>query len=168
MPIVNSTPEDIPVILDLYDQAIAYQKKVASRYWLGFDKKLIETEVAEHRQWKLVIDGQIACIFVITWNDASIWAERDLQPSLYLHRIVTNPEFRGGAFVKEIVNWARAFCVQHNRKFIRLDTFGDNEKLIAYYEACGFTYLGLTTLGKRPDLPKHYEGTSLALLEIGI
>ncbi len=168
MGILHSTPEDLPFIFDLYDQAIAYQKKVGSRHWLGFDKKMVETEIAEKRQWKLVANGQIACIFVITWNDPMIWAERDLQPSLYLHRIVTNPDLRGGSYVKEIVSWARGFCKAHGRKFIRLDTFGDNLKLVSYYEACGFKFLGLTQLGKRPDLPKHYEGSSLALLEIEV
>ncbi len=168
MTIINSTPEDLPAIFDLYDKAIAYQKKVGSRHWLGFEKKLIETEIAEKRQWKLIIEGKIACIFVITWNDAMIWGEKDEQPSVYLHRIVTNPEFRGHSCVKEIVSWAKTFCKQHNRKFIRLDTFGDNGPLIEYYKKCGFTYLGLTQMGKRPDLPKHYEGTSLALLQIEI
>lgn len=168
MTIVNSTPEDLPVIFDLYDKAIAYQKKVGSRHWLGFEKKLIETEIAEKRQWKLVKDGAVACIFVITWNDAMIWGERDQQPSIYLHRIVTNPEFRGQSSVSEIIEWAREFCKKHGRKFIRLDTFGDNGPLIEYYKKCGFTYLGLTQMGKRPDLPKHYEGTNLALLQIEI
>src|SRR3954468_16999944 len=168
MNILNSTPEDIPFIFDLYDKAIAYQKKVGSRHWLGFEKKLIETEIVEKRQWKLLINDEIACIFVITWNDAMIWGERDLQPSIYLHRIVTNPEFRGHSCVKDIIAWARIFCKEHDRKFIRLDTFGDNAPLVEYYKKCGFSYLGLTQMGKRPDLPKHCQGTSLALLQIEI
>jgi RimJ/RimL family protein N-acetyltransferase len=168
MTILNSTLEDVPAILALYDKAIAYQKKVASRHWLGFENQLIEKEITEGRQWKLIVDGQIAAIFVTTWSDAMIWGDKDMLPSIYLHRIVTNPNFRGRSFVNDIVAWARDFCKLHKRQYIRLDTFGDNKKLIAYYEACGFVYLGLTRMGKRPDLPKHYEGTSLALLEIKI
>ena len=49
-----------------------------------------------------------------------------------------------------------------------MDTFGDNQKLIDYYVQCGFRFLGLTTLAKADNLPKHYEGASLSLFEIQI
>jgi RimJ/RimL family protein N-acetyltransferase len=48
-----------------------------------------------------------------------------------------------------------------------MDTWGDNEKLIAYYQKCGFEFLGIIT----PDyngLPKHYEGITLSLFEIKV
>ncbi len=49
-----------------------------------------------------------------------------------------------------------------------MDTWGDNEPLIAYYQSCGFQFLGLTTLQKSEGLPKHYEGACLSLFEIEV
>ena len=49
-----------------------------------------------------------------------------------------------------------------------MDTWGDNQKLIDYYTACGFEFLGLVEPTRSPDLPKHYEGISLSLFEIKI
>jgi hypothetical protein len=47
--------------------------------WPDFDRKLVETELVENRQWKLLIDGQIACVWV-TFNDPEIWEERIRMP----------------------------------------------------------------------------------------
>lgn len=47
-----------------------------------------------------------------------------------------------------------------------MDTWADNEKLLEYYTACGFDYVGVVTMDKTEGLPKHYEGISLSLFEI--
>ena len=168
MTILNSTPDDLEAILSLYNTAIDYQKKVFHRHWQGFDRKMIELEIQENRQWKLVVNHEIVCIFAITFNDPLIWKEKDKDPSIYLHRIVTHPSFRGNFYVKDIVVWATEYGKNNGKQFIRMDTFGDNQKLIDYYVQCGFRFLGLTTLAKADNLPKHYEGASLSLFEIQI
>lgn len=168
MQIINSTPNDLTSIFELYDQAIEYQKKVFDKHWQGFDKDLVATEIAENRQWKILVDGQIACIFAITFNDAAIWGEKDQQPSIYIHRIVTNPLFRGGFYVKHIVEWAKKYAKSQDKRFVRMDTWGDNQKLIDYYTQCGFTFVGLTTPTNRGTLPKHYSAINLSLFEIEV
>ena len=168
MLIANSTPEDISTIFTLYDAAVEFQKTVFNKQWEGFERSLIETEIRENRQWKIVIDGQIACIFAITFNDPLIWNEKDADPAIYIHRIVTNPQFRGGAYVKEIVKWAKEYVKTISKKYIRMDTWGDNEKLRVYYVSCGFNYLGITVMKNTEGLPKHYEGLSLSLFEIEV
>ncbi len=166
MLIQNSTPADLNTMLALYDSAIEHQKKVFTKHWQPFDRQMIEREIQEKRQWKMIVDGQVVCIFCITYNDPIIWKEKDKDPAIYLHRIVTHPDHRGKFFVKDIIAWALEFARRNGKKFIRMDTFGDNQKLIDYYVACGFNFLGLTTLGAADDLPKHYTNASLSLFEI--
>ncbi len=72
------------MIFEMYNKAIAYQKKVFNKQWLGFERDLIESEIRENRQWKIVMGGEVACIFAITFNDAVIWKEKDQQPSIYI------------------------------------------------------------------------------------
>ena len=167
MTIKNSTIEDIDMIFDMYDKAIAYQKTVFNKQWLGFERDLIETEIRENRQWKIMIGDAVACIFAITFNDVVIWKEKDQQPSIYIHRIVTNPDFRGVGFVTKIIDWAKDYCQLNGKEYIRLDTWGDNPKLIDYYVKCGFTYVETINLDDTEGLPAHYQGT-LALFEIKI
>lgn len=166
--IIPSEGSDIEHIFELYDAAIAYQKTVFNKHWQGFKRSLVECELAEQRQWKIVVDGQIACIFAIAFNDPEIWKEKDRDPSIYIHRIVTNPAFRGQNFVTEIISWAKEFSQTHGKDFIRLDTWGDNPRLIAHYQKCGFNYLGNVIPERSETLPKHYEDVELALFEIPV
>jgi ribosomal protein S18 acetylase RimI-like enzyme len=167
MNIKNSIIEDIDMIFEMYDKAIKYQKTVFNKQWLGFERDLIETEIRENRQWKIIIDDAAACIFAVTFNDAVIWNKKDEQPSIYIHRIVTHPDFRGVGFVTKIIDWARDFCLANGKEYIRLDTWGDNPKLIDYYIKCGFNYVETINLDNTEGLPIHYKGT-LALFEIKI
>ncbi|RQO79676.1 GNAT family N-acetyltransferase [Pedobacter sp. KBW01] len=163
--VLNSQPTDIDIIFDFYDMAIAHQKKVFNKHWQGFSRELVQTEIAENRQYKILVGGEIACVFAVTFNDKLIWGERD-HNAIYIHRIVTHPNFRGYAFVKEIIKWATQYSLGNGLKYIRMDTWADNEKLLEYYTGCGFEYVGVVTMQKTDGLPKHYEGISLSLFEI--
>jgi ribosomal protein S18 acetylase RimI-like enzyme len=165
MQIVNSTAEDIALIFEFYDAAIEFQKQVFNKHWKGFDHDLVAQEINENRQWKILVDGQVACIFAITFNDPSIWGERDQDDAIYIHRIVTHPDFRGRNLVGHIVEWARNYALAMGRQYVRLDTWGDNEKLIQLYQNAGFKFLGIITPDFR-SLPKHYIGITLSLFEI--
>lgn len=168
MQIINSTTSDIETIFKFYDAAIAFQKTKFYKHWQGFDRCLIEQEIKESRQYKIVVDGVVVCIFVVTFNDAIIWGERDTAPSVYIHRIVTDPAFRGNNYVKNIIAWAVDYGRKNGKLFVRMDTWGDNQKLIDYYTNCGFTFLGVTEKMNDMNLPKHYDCVSLSLFEIAI
>jgi len=168
MEITNCTAKDIDTIFEFYDAAVAYQKTKFYKHWQGFEKSLIEKEIRENRQYKIVVDGSIVCIFAITFNDPVIWGEKDKDPAMYIHRIVTHPAFRGNNCVKNIVDWAIDFGQKNAIQFVRLDTWGDNQKLINHYTNCGFTFLGISEKISDETLPKHYDCISLSLFEIVI
>jgi len=169
--IKQSTASDIDVIFSFYDDAIAFQKTVFKKHWKGFDRDMIEREVAEGRQWKILRDGEIACIFVIEFSDPLIWKEKNADSAIYLHRIVSNSRFRGNNFMLDIISWSQAYAKANHCRFIRMDTWGDNPRLIAYYVKSGFEHVGFSipeTSGASGELPKHYEGTELALFELPV
>ena len=169
MTITNSNLEDIPEIFTLYALATEFQKvQFAGNVWPVFEKELITTEVLENRQFKLMMDDKIACIWAITFNDAEIWEERDNDSSIYIHRIATNPEFRGNNFVQMIVDWAKEYAVQYEKKFIRLDTCGRNDRLIDHYQRCGFDFFGMKKLKNAAELPVHYHDAEVCFFEIDL
>lgn len=168
MKFLNSDFRDLDEIFRLYDLAIEFQKTVFDKSWLPFDKKLIELEIAEKRIWKIVVDGKIACIFSIAFEDRLIWKEKSKDAAIYIHRITTNPEFRGNKFVPKIIEWARVYAKSIGKDFVRMDTWGDNQKLIDYYTSCGFEFLEIVTPDEIEKLPKHYEGITLSLFEMKI
>jgi ribosomal protein S18 acetylase RimI-like enzyme len=167
MTIKNSTAEDITVIFRLYKIASEYQKaKQSVVVWPNFKKQLVETEIDENRQWKLLIDGEIACVWATTFTDEQIWEELNADAAIYIHRIATNPNFRGKNFVLHIVEWAKIYAKTMGKDFIRLDTLGNNTKLIEHYTGAGFTFLGMFNLKNTAGLPDHYHGQPVCLFEI--
>lgn len=166
--ILNSQAEDIDTIFDFYDIAVAYQKKVFNKHWQGFSRTMVAREIEESRQFKILVNDKVACVFAITFNDPQIWEERDQQPSVYIHRIVSHPDFRGSAFVKNIVDWAKNYASKNKLEYVRMDTWADNAKLLAYYTSFGFQHVGEIEIKPNSGLPKHYEGISLNLFEIKV
>jgi GNAT superfamily N-acetyltransferase len=167
MKIENSTSADLSTIFELYDVATQYQieKKIVT-HWPKFDEQMVLNEIDENRQFKLIIDNQIACVWAITLSDPEIWQELDNESSIYIHRIATNNDFRGQNYIKIIVNWARNYCEQNNKNLIRMDTTGQNEKLILHYTTNGFEFLGLKKLTYTTNLPAHYQNSTVCLFEI--
>lgn len=167
MTITNSTLNDIPEIFKLYKLATDYQKiTFPGNVWPEFDQDFIATEVVENRQFKIIIDNKIACIWAITFNDADIWEEKENEDAIYLHRIATNPDFRGNNFVKIIADWSEKFGKKENKKFIRMDTCGQNDRLINHYKNAGFNFLGIKRLKNSSQLQAHYQNAEVCFFEI--
>jgi ribosomal protein S18 acetylase RimI-like enzyme len=166
--LLRSIPTDIDEIFRLYRLASAYQAATAKAtvVWPEFERGLVEQELAEGRQWKLMVGNTIACVWAITFDDPQIWGAKNADPAVYIHRIATNPDFRGQAFVAAIVQWAKEYAWQNQKGYVRLDTIGENQGLIAHYTACGFTYLELSALTDTGGLPAHYHNATVSLFEL--
>lgn len=166
MEFLNSTTEDLDEIFRLYEAATQFQKAVSDQAWQAFDKEFIEKEITEKRHWKISINGEIACIFSTSFDDALIWQNQSDEAAVYLHRVAVSPEFRDIKFFPKIVEWLRDYAKNLGKKYLRMDTWSDNQKLADYYVRCGFEFLNVSTLGKTAGLPKHYEGIAVNLFEM--
>lgn len=167
MIITQSIPDDVPVIRELFAAAIEYQKQKVDNHWHELNEAGLVKEIAEQLHWKIMEKDRIAAFFSIAFTDALIWDERDADPAIYLHRIVTNPSFRGRGYVGAITDWAEAYGGEAGKAFVRLDTDRNNTRLNAYYQQCGYTFCGTKTFHdtSNPLIPKHYFGAGLSLYE---
>lgn len=157
MKIENCTIEDAETILSLYQWARELQMEKKMVVWPFFERAFIEKEITEQRQWKLMIDDRIACNWAITFSDLEIWGEKDKNDSIFIHRIATDPRMRGNRYIDKIVAWAKKYARQQEKDFIRLDTLGNNTRLIEHYTSAGFEFLGITRLADTTNLPGHYQ-----------
>lgn len=166
--IENSNSNDIDEIFRLYQMATDFQKTRFIVHWPDFDRKIIESEISESKQWKIIIDGKMACVWATTFNDPQIWEDKNEDPAVYIHRIAANPEFKGQNFVLQIVEWAKRYAEENHKQFVRMDTVGNNLGLITYYTKCGFEFLGLLKLKNTEGLPAHYDNATVSLFELKI
>lgn len=169
MQIKTATRKDIDEIFSFYKMASAYQKaKKKVVVWPDFKRDMVATEIAENRQFKMLINNEVVCIWAITYSDAQIWEEKNKESAIYIHRIATNPNFRGNNFVAKIVEWAKEYVLEKEIQFIRLDTLGNNKQLIEHYKNAGFDFLGLFNLKDTSNLPDHYTQAPVCLFEIAL
>jgi phage terminase large subunit-like protein len=70
--------------------------------------------------------------------------------------------------VAKIVDWAKQFADEKEIQFIRLDTLGNNTRLIEHYKEAGFDFLGMHTLKNTSNLPEHYQEAPVCLFEIDL
>ena len=169
MTIKNIAPLDIDKIFTLYKIASNYQKqKKTVVVWPDFNKEMVAIEIAENRQFKLLINSEIACVWAITFSDVQIWEDSKGDSALYIHRIAVHPNFRGNKYIDKIVAWAKEFALKKDIQFIRLDTLGENQGLIDHYKNAGFNFLGLFNLKNTSNLPDHYKLAPVCLFEIDL
>jgi len=168
MEIRNSTVNDIEAIFSVYEQASAYKLQVGNKGWKGFKLSQVQKEINENRHFVILEGKEIACTFLLTFNDDIIWKESKNDSSIYIHRIATNPLYRGNSYVTKIVAWAKKYAAANNKKYIRLDTHSGNDKINNYYISCGFTSKGISEIDWTPDLPEHYKEGSFSLFEIAL
>ncbi|NQX54489.1 GNAT family N-acetyltransferase [Pedobacter panaciterrae] len=157
MEIKNCLLTDLAEIQSLYEAARSLQIQREMVVWPVFENTFIKNEITENRQWKILQHNLIACNWAVTFEDKEIWGEKDRNDSIYIHRICTHPTLRGNRYIEKIVEWSKEYARQLGKRFVRLDTLGNNTKLIAHYASAGFNFLGIVKLTDTADLPAHYQ-----------
>ena len=167
MTIQNCSSNDLPQIVELYNAARNLQKERKMVVWPPFEPEFLLNEIAEGRQWKITDEDLILCNWAVTFGDKEIWENKDKNDAIYIHRICTHPGFRGNRYIDKIVEWAKSYGVKMGKAYIRLDTLGNNLKLIKHYTLAGFEFLGIFRLSDTSTLPIHYqEEPNCCLFEI--
>lgn len=166
--IVHTTREDLPTVFSLFKQVTLAQAKDGYKVWSNVDKETLERDVEKQCQYKIVRGGDILCLFSVLSSDPFIWRDKEKGDAIYLHRIVANPDFKGQKQFEKVLAWAIQYAHQHELKFIRMDTWADNEKLIGYYKSFGFEFLENYKTPDIPELPRQNRNLDHALLELKV
>ncbi|MEM9856459.1 MAG: MarR family winged helix-turn-helix transcriptional regulator [Bacteroidota bacterium] len=166
--IVNSTKEDLPMIMACYSAARSYMAEKKQVVWPVFSKELVLSEIEEKNQWKMLLADKVVGVWATTFEDALIWGKEYTEPAVYIHRIAKNPVSKHNILVREIIRWAKKYAKRKAKEFIRLDTVGLNHGLINHYEKQGFKYLGTRFINDTSALPKHYSEGPVCLFQLAV
>ena len=166
--ISNTTRKDLPDILWLFEEAMRLQGKDGYIVWNKIDKTGLENDIDNNLQFKMIKGNEVLCIFSVQYSDPFIWRDLDQNNAIYLHRIVVNPRFRGKKLFEKVLNWSVNLVRQKKLKYIRMDTWADNAKIIDYYKSFGFRFIENYRTSNTPELPIQNRNLHVALLEKGI
>ena len=163
--VINTEVSDLEQIFELFEYSINYQQKKGYPVWRNYDKNAIIRDIADRNQYKVVIDSKTAMIFSVCYTDKVIWRDLDKGDSIYLHRIVVNPEFKGQKLFGTILDWVITHSKQKRLSSIRMDTWAANPTIIDYYKSFGFAFIENYTTPESEELPVHNRNLALTLLE---
>lgn len=168
MTIDNTTLADLPTIEWLFQQAMELQGKNGYKVWTSIDPQALKKDIEQHLQYKIVLHGEVICIFSVQYSDPFIWQERDRGDAIYLHRIVVHPAHKGKKQFNQVLGWAKEHAREKKLRHVRMDTWADNQKIIDYYLTFGFNFLGNYQTPDVPELPIQNRNLNVALLELPI
>lgn len=163
--IENTVEVDLSFIYKMFEDAIEFHKENNYPVWKGYDKPTLKREVKEKLEYKIVIENQIAFIFSVNYSDKFIWRELDNGDAIYIHRVVVNPAFRGQKLFTIAFEFLKEHARSKNIPYIRLDTWADNPKMIAYYQSFGFRFVETYRTPDTEDLPIPHRNAFCILLE---
>jgi ribosomal protein S18 acetylase RimI-like enzyme len=166
--ILNTTGKDLPQVFELFEHSINYQEKHGYPVWKNYDKNAIINDVENKNQYKVVIDSKTAIVFSVCYSDKIIWRHLENGDSIYLHRIVVNPDFKGQKLFGIILEWTIKHSKVRGLKKIRMDTWQANPTIIKYYSGFGFHFVENYTTPDSIELPVHNRNLALTLLEYKI
>jgi ribosomal protein S18 acetylase RimI-like enzyme len=161
----NTEMSDLQEVFDLFAYSIAYQEKKGYPVWRDYDKGAIVNDIENKNQYKVIIDGKTSIAFSVCYADKLIWRHMDKGDSVYLHRIVVNPEFKGQKLFGKILEWAIGHSKEKGLSTIRMDTWASNPTIINYYKTFGFDFIENYITPDSHELPVHNRNLALALLE---
>jgi|LSQX01.2.fsa_nt_gb ribosomal protein S18 acetylase RimI-like enzyme len=167
MRIERTVIADIPEVEKIYSEARAYQFQQSGYAWPVFSKSFIEKEIIDKRHFKVLDkDDEMAGVFSIVKAEPIIWNDKDGKEAIYLHRMAIRNRYRGKNIAKKVVDWAMIEAWKNKKKFIRIDTWANNEALTGYYQKLGFERVGKRQLPPQSDLPEHYNNIEVNLFEM--
>ena len=106
-----------------------------------------------------MIDGELACAFILQWTDANYWLNAPKYEAAYLHKFCVRRKFAGMGMTKLVTEAIRAECLKRGIRYIRLDTGLDEKVVRKIYLSAGY---------KIVDIIDYPNGRSMALYELEV
>lgn len=174
----QATPADLPVVLDLLDEAAAWLRQRNIEQWpdrFGGVDDWRAARIAEYvttgQTWLVRLGGEAVATFSLGGADpdyADGWPDGP-DDALYIFRTAVRRAWAGRDIGGRILNWASARAHTQGCRWLRLDCHRNNTALQRYYENRGFLRVGTLvrtiTDGPTPGTGNPYTRGSGALYQ---
>lgn len=167
--IVSLDRDKIKIRFHEVETAISVMREVASwgreqgfRVWPDewlTQQELITSDAQPENFCVGVIDGEVACSFILQWTDAEYWPNAPKYEAAYLHKFCVRRKFAGLGMTKLVTEAFREECRQRGIQYIRLDTGLDEKVVRKIYLNAGY---------KIVDIIDYPNGASMALYEMEV
>lgn len=110
------------------------------------NRSVIEKDIRDNSLFVLENESEITGAVCLNQEQDSqykqiSWHHHDL-PILVIHRLVVSPHLQGKGYAQILMRFAEDYATQMKAKSIRLDAYGENSRLQAFYQKRGFQKRG--------------------------
>ncbi|MFE0515206.1 GNAT family N-acetyltransferase [Streptomyces sp. NPDC058964] len=149
-------PDDVPVILGMFDSSVAWlvaqgrPRQWGTRPWSENPRAvaMIERYVAEGAPFLAEVDGTPAATLTLT-DAPGPYLRPAGEPERYIHTFASDRRFKGRGAGAALLAHAAEETRRAGVDLLRVDCYaGDDGKLVAYYESNGFTRTETFTHGE--------------------
>ncbi len=145
----KATPSDVPVIWQIFQQAIAQRRRDGSKQWQNNYPN--ETTVKEdiEKGYSFVLEDQdvvVACAAVIfepepAYNkiDGAWLTHGDYA---VVHRVALADAVKGRGIATQLFQMIEPLCVSRGVYSIKIDTYFDNAPMLRLMDKLGYAYCG--------------------------
>lgn len=106
-----------------------------------------------------MVDGEIACAFILQWADSAYWPRAPKYEAAYLHKFCVRRKFAGMGMTALVTEALRIECRNRGIRYIRLDTALDEKTIRKIYLNAGY---------KIVDIIDYPNNRSMALYELEV
>lgn len=140
---------DIDTSIEILEEAAVWGGSGGRSSWepgwftdpAGLGRARLHKDVASRSLYIVWVNGNSAATFTLLDADPVLWPAA-ADDALYLHRFAVRRSAAG--IGRRAIEWMVSEARRRGRAYVRLDCRADNPGIQAYYERCGFTYVGAT------------------------
>jgi ribosomal protein S18 acetylase RimI-like enzyme len=158
--VTPAQPDEVPLVIAILDEAAAWLQSRGIRQWPSPPPPRIWTVMTQAVAQRHVYvartqrDGDPIGTLRLTWTEPALWPH-DPDGAGYVHHLAIRNHVRGYGVGALLLEWAKHHIRGAQKRYIRLDCWGENPALCQYYEQLGFTYCGQVQQG--PYLAALYQ-----------
>jgi GNAT superfamily N-acetyltransferase len=147
----RSTPDDLPAVLQLYDEAVAWLNAQGITEQWGTtpvsERPHLVKEISDFLGYGMIAQGaEIQSFIAVDFTTPDYFPSYAEQPTVmaggYVHTLVARRKPIARGVGADLLRWAEQHTQSQGKNYLRLDCWAGNPKLIAYYERRGFVRCG--------------------------
>jgi excinuclease ABC subunit B len=160
-----STKEDIPKLLNIFEDAKQFISSYGSPQWqnLAITSQDLTEFIDQKKLYSLYYDNEVTGVFFLDSYEQTYdiiqdgkWLTKNT-PYVVIHKFAISSKGRGKSLGKEIINFVEEYCVKNSIKSIRIDTHSLNSPMLGLLKSTGFTYCGNIYIKSDYNVPGEYS-----------
>ncbi|MBO1299413.1 MULTISPECIES: GNAT family N-acetyltransferase [unclassified Enterococcus] len=147
----KTTPNDLPRVMEIIDQAAAYLAEQRLPQWQGEQKpseKQINKDIERQESYVLIDEGVIVGTASLVAGIDPVYTAIDGKwegegEYLSIHRVALDQKIRGKKIGKQLLEHLLTVAAYQRVTDVRIDTFPTNQPMERTIYSAGFSYCGM-------------------------